>query len=302
MTGTCSVIRRRPTTTPVGMKRSLVVEFTKMHGAGNDFLVIDNRFFKFSEQELATIATRYCPRHLGIGADGLLALERGTDGADYRMRYRNADGSLGTMCGNGARCLAVFAEAAGLGTTAPLVFDTDAGRHLAAVHADRDEATIWLPEPHPDLSFTSERLANLDVIPVWTGTQHAVCFVPAVDEVDLPTLGRRIRFDEAFLPGGTNVDFVEIPRQESTTDAGRIRVRTYEKGVESETLACGTGALAAGLVSLVYYFPQAAEIEVSMPGGRLTVGVARSDDGRLSELTLRGPVATVFRGTFELQL
>ncbi len=283
------------------MNRSLVVEFTKMNGAGNDFIVIDNRFFKFTEDELARIAASYCRRHFGIGADGLLALEEGDNGADFRMRYRNADGSLGTMCGNGARCLAVFASRAGLDAPRHLVFDTDAGRYRVEVAPDHEEATIWLPEPLPELSLPRLHIADTEVIAVWTGTQHAVCFVQSVDDVNVTGIGPRIRSHDAFAPGGSNVDFVEIEGGDRRESVGRIRVRTYEKGVEAETMACGTGALAAGLAAFVDYFPHAREIEVSMPGGLLTVGVS-TDEGHVSKLSLRGPVQTVFRGTFELQV
>ena len=272
---------------------ALVVPFTKMSGAGNDFVVLDNRFLRFSDDELEEAARRWCPRRTGIGADGLLALDD-ADGADFRMRYRNADGSLGTMCGNGARCLARFAARAGLGRgdgdAVALDFETDGGPYRARVSGRAASGPVALDVPPArDLGPTD---GHPDVTRVWTGTEHAVVFVPDVDAADVATRGPALRRDPAFEPTGTNVDFVEV------AGPARLRVRTFEKGVEAETLACGTGAVASALAAHAAGRLGASdrhEVAVEMPGGTLTVGF---DDDRQS-VTLAGPAETVYEGTVE---
>ncbi|GAB5534648.1 MAG: diaminopimelate epimerase [Rubricoccaceae bacterium] len=273
----------------------LIVPFTKMDGAGNDFIVLDNRFLHFTPDELAALAERFCPRRTGIGADGLLALEDDPDAA-FRMRYRNADGSLGTMCGNGARCLARYAAEAGLGTrassTVALTFETDGGRYRAEVP---DTGDVQLDVPPPNGFSRADTEGDETVYRIWTGTEHAVLFVDAVDTVELATVGPRLRHDPAFAPTGTNVNAVQ------RIAADRIRVRTFEKGVEAETLACGTGALATALVSRLTDGVERTGrqlVAVEMPGGTLAVGF-RLVNGVPLDLTLSGPARTVYSGTLE---
>ena len=273
----------------------LIVPFTKMDGAGNDFIVLDNRFLHFTPDELATLAERFCPRRIGIGADGLLALEDDPD-ADFRMRYRNADGSLGTMCGNGARCLARFAAEAGLGArsedTVELTFETDGGRYRAEVP---DAGDVQLEVPPPQGFSRAAAAGEETVYRIWTGTEHAVVFVDEVASAELAEVGPRLRHDPTFDPTGTNVNVVE------RVAADRVRVRTFEKGVEAETLACGTGALAT---ALVHRLTDGVErtghqlVAVEMPGGTLTVGF-RLVNGVPLDLTLAGPAQTVYTGTLE---
>lgn len=280
----------------------LVVPFTKMNGAGNDFVVLDNRFLHFSDDELAALARRFCPRRTGVGADGLLALDDPEDGADadFRMRYRNADGSLGTMCGNGARCLARFAARAGLGAEADgvvhLAFDTDGGPYRARVEGYDPSGPVELDVPPPRDYGPAAVAGDERVLKVWTGTEHAVVFTGDVATADVAGDGPRLRRDPAFAPTGANVNFVEV------LDAGaraRVRVRTFEKGVEAETLACGTGAMASALAArLDGRVGEAARqtVAVEMPGGTLTVGF-RVDGEAVSDLTLAGPAETVYEGT-----
>jgi diaminopimelate epimerase len=278
------------------MQRLLVVEFTKMNGAGNDFVVLDNRFYAFSEAELAALARDLCRRTERVGADGLLALDHGTDGADFRMHYHNADGSRGTMCGNGARCLARFARAAGLDAD-PFVFDTDAGRLRADVPDDpAADVRLHLPPPR-DLRPLS--LGGLDATFVWTGTEHIVRFVRQAAAVDLVTIGPALRHDPCLAPRGANVNLVEVAGPD------RLRVRTYEKGVEAETRACGTGAMASALVAFYTGRVRHAPVAVEMPGGTLMVGFtwtpgAPAED--VSDLTLAGPAEATFRGTVEVDV
>jgi diaminopimelate epimerase len=264
-----------------------------MQGAGNDFIVLDNRFFHFSTEELARLARRFCPRRFGVGADGLLALdEPDRDGAHYRMRYHNADGSRAGMCGNGARCLARFARLAGLADER-LVFDAEAGRYRVDVPpAGEGGVRLFVPPPR---DFREVALADgRSVLFVWTGTQHVVQFVPDLEGVDPAAEAPPVRHDHAFAPAGTNVNFVQVLAED------RLAVRTFEKGVEAETLACGTGALAAAVVARLAGRSGASRFTVEARGGTLEVGFAASGDGEVVDLYLEGPAEVVFTGILEV--
>jgi diaminopimelate epimerase len=276
--------------------RRLVVEFTKMNGAGNDFIVIDNRFYHFSREELSGLARRYCPRRTGIGADGVLALEESSeDNVHFRMLYHNADGSIGSMCGNGARCLARYARAAGL-PEPTLRFETDAGLYSADV-PDSEEEPVRLHLPRPGGHRTVPELADHsgfdDPHYIWTGTEHLVVFVHSARDTPLQELGPPLRRDANLGPAGANVDFVEV------LAPGQLRVRTWEKGVEGETLACGTGATASAVVACLTGRVSGEAIRVHMPGGELTVGIHGPPQSPDS-LYLEGAADTVFRGTVEV--
>jgi diaminopimelate epimerase len=281
------------------MQRALVVEFTKMNGAGNDFIVIDNRFYHFSDEELQKFAVRYCPRRTGIGADGLLALNA-SDSADWRMRYVNADGSFGTMCGNGARCLARFARAAGIpasGERSGLPvnrFETDAGVYAASISPD-GLVRLFVPPPRAfraDVPMAAETPFPT-ACAVWTGTEHAVVFSDDVDRLELDRYGQRMRYSEALGAAGANVDYVQV------TGASGLKVRTWEKGVEAETLACGTGAVASALVAAHLGHVAGPDITVEMPGGKLNVGFS-GEPLNPTEVHLEGPAESVYRGTIEI--
>lgn len=277
-------------------RRALVVPFTKMNGAGNDFIVLDSRFLRFSDDELGALAAQFCPRRTGVGADGLLALDDALDDAledaHFRMRYRNADGSLGTMCGNGARCLARFAARAGLGDLegddVRLHFETDGGDYRATVPGRDASGPVTLAIP-PARDLEDAGLADRSVTRIWTGTEHAVLFVEDAREADVAAIGPAVRRDAAFEPTGTNVNFVEV------AGASRLVVRTFEKGVEAETLACGTGAVASAVVAHHAGRVAGRTVKVEMPGGVLEVGIG--PDGQPQ--TLAGPAETVFEGTLE---
>ncbi len=264
--------------------RKLVVEFTKMSGAGNDFVVIDNRFYHFSSDELCELARRVCRRRLDIGADGLLALEAaGSAEQHFRMRYVNADGAVGTMCGNGARCLARYAFDAGV-RHRPVRFMTDAGAYSAVV---LDESVRLLIPMYKDVSEIPADAAGPNRHFVWTGTEHLVVFCEAVELVDVLSLGERLRHTNP--PKGANVNFVEVSN-------GGLKIRTFEKGVEGETLACGTGATAAAVIARLTGRVSEDEVRVRMRGGDLLIGF--DSDGTLEYL--EGPAENVFRGTFEV--
>ncbi|MEM9998774.1 MAG: diaminopimelate epimerase [Bacteroidota bacterium] len=278
---------------------NLVVPFTKMNGAGNDFLVLDNRFLYFSDEELVALAQHYCPRRTGVGADGLLALNApAEEGADYRMRYVNADGSWARMCGNGARCLARFARDAGIeGQNGRLTFDADAGRYEAAV-PDNPEANVRLYVPPPRDLGTRTLADGTEVAYAWTGTEHAVVFVDDLNAVDVDARGTAIRQDPAFAPAGANANFVEVNERWARAKRAYLRVRTFEKGVEAETLACGTGALAAAVMAWHTRRVQATWIDVQMPGGTLQVQFQPG----FQDLTLSGPADTVYQGTLDVDV
>lgn len=278
------------------MSPSLVLEFTKMHGAGNDFLVLDNRWYRFSDDELSDLAATWCRRRYGVGADGLLALsEAEEEDVDYRMRYVNADGSWATMCGNGARCLARFALNADF-EGPELAFETDAGRYHATVSDERpDLVRLFVPEPRElELAVELEDGAPVHgdaVHYVDTGTGHLVAFVPDVTSVPVEEWALPLRNDARVHPPGANVNFVDV-------DNGVLRVRTYEKGVESETLSCGTGVLAAAVVAEETGKGTANPLTVETRGGTFAVGTQATSRGQ--ERYLEGPVVTVFRGSLQV--
>jgi len=217
------------------------VEFSKMSGCGNDFIIVDNRIAVVDEQDLERFIIAVCRRKQSVGADGLVLVENSAD-YDFQWRFFNSDGSRGEMCGNAARCAARYAHMKGI-AGAEMVFGTDVG----PVKARLNGHGVKLKMPRPkDLSL-DEPLpldqGTLQVNRINTGVPHVVVPVKDPDEVDVIALGRAIRNHAAFAPGGTNVNFVS-PLKNRT-----MRIRTYERGVEDETLACGTGAVAAALVT-----------------------------------------------------
>ncbi len=264
-----------------------------MSGAGNDFLVLDNRFYAFTADELSSIARRFCRRRISIGADGILALSNASvPDADIRMLYFNADGSRGTMCGNGARCLIAYAFEAGIGASGRISMQTDADIYVGSRVGD--DIKISLP---PDANYKQDVVvenAEYTFDYIWTGTEHAVCFVDDVSTVDVAEIGRRIRSHPSLGEMGANVDFVE-----ANPDTGVLHVRTFEKGVECETLACGTGAVASALVSIRRGYITSDVVAVEMAGGTLRVGVV-THEGVPTPTFLQGPATFVYRGTFEL--
>lgn len=267
--------------------------FTKMDGAGNDFVALDRRgCAPWSAAELAALAPRLCHRQHGIGADGVLVLSDATEpGVDFAMRYINADGTIGEMCGNGARCMAVFAHRVGAANET-MCFQTDAGLYRAAVSGEH--ATIDFPDIdavperrqtqgplHPGLSF--------DYLVV--GVPHAVMEVEDLDLFDVTDVGRAVRHDRAFAPRGTNANFI-CPEGDA-----RIHLRTYERGVEAETLACGTGSVAS---ACCVAWSRGARGEqrfwvIPTGGAELEIAFEATDTG-FRRVRLGGPARAVFTG------
>jgi len=217
------------------------ITFSKMSGSGNDFIIIDNRKRIVDEIELPKFIRSVCRRKMSVGADGLILIEP-SDKADFRWRFYNSDGSRAEMCGNGARCAARFAFVNGIAEQS-LSFETDAGIVTGQVKEDR--AKVKMPDPKDlrlDYALELENDA-LAVSSINTGVPHVVVMQDTVDDIDVFNLGRKIRNHKAYAPAGTNVNF--ICRQAPD----RLAIRTYERGVEDETLACGTGSIASALVS-----------------------------------------------------
>ncbi len=269
------------------------IGFTKMHGSGNDFVVIDN--LEGGREIGPEQVVRLCHRRFGIGADGVLLLEEpGDTGLDARMVYYNADGSRGEMCGNGARCFTAFALSRGLGSGKELRFMTDAGALTAAVTNGR--YTIQMRPPGDTKLDRTLELANgpATVHYTNTGVPHAVRFVDDIEAVDIRREGAELRYHAAFAPKGANANFVEI------RDDGTLLIRTYERGVEDETLACGTGVTAAGIVAhLIRGVPGPVQVNVRS-GDTLTVDFTVKGQREVENVLMTGPAATVFTGTIEL--
>lgn len=267
------------------------LDFIKMNGAGNDFILLDNRMgdFVLTPRQIA----RLCDRHRGIGADGLIALVPCVSGrADWAWLFYNSDGSAGEMCGNGARCFARFVRKT-LGLTRDFTFETGAGIITASFQGER--VTVNLTRPKDlrlnqslELASGPAMLHSLD-----TGVPHAVLYVPDADRAMVQTLGPEIRRHPHFGPRGTNVNFVQILGPNS------IRVRTFERGVEGETLACGTGVSASAMISARLH-PFTSPVKVQVQGGD-TLEVSFRDTGAgFDDVRLTGPADFVFAGHAEI--
>ncbi|GHC64568.1 diaminopimelate epimerase [Roseibacillus persicicus] len=269
----------------------MIISFTKMNGAGNDFVVLDNRdlAYNLSKEQIAFL----CDRHRGIGADGLLAAEP-TDGeADFRFRYYNADGGEAEMCGNGARCFGRF-TASLLPEPADVVsFETIAGTLSAKLIGEDVEVAMSDPfDMQAELAIEVEGL-SYPIHSVNTGVPHTVAFVPNLAELDVVKLGAAVRYHPHFAPAGTNANFAQV------IETGHIAIRTYERGVEGETLACGTGMVACALYHhLLTEAPSPIKVDVA-GGETLLIGFEKSGDDFVN-VTLTGPAVVTFTGEIEI--
>ena len=266
------------------------LSFTKMNGAGNDFIMLDNRDEKVA-LDPSSIAL-LCDRHRGVGADGVLAVEPPVQGADFRMRYYNADGGEAEMCGNGARCFARFVRRLDADKSV-ISFETLAG--IIRASFPDNEVCVAVSDPHSHRPPVSLEIngRTLEVHCVNTGVPHAVVFTDDVEAVDVSKDGAALRYHPAFAPKGTNANFVQVLSLES------IAIRTYERGVEGETLACGTGVCAA---ALLHHFRtrSPSPVHVKVRGGdTLQVAFEASERG-FRNVTLTGPADFVFDGTISL--
>jgi diaminopimelate epimerase len=261
--------------------------FFKMHGGGNDFVLIDHREPQIPEQEFSRFAQRVCAPKVGVGADGLILIEA-SERADFRWRFFNADGSEAEMCGNGARCAARFAVLHGM--AAPrLAFETMAGLIAAEVQDRQVEVTmVGVEDLRLNLSIPLEK-GHLCGHFLRVGVPHVAVPVDNLDEVPIRRWGREIRYHRLFEPAGTNVNFVKIK------DLHNLAVRTYERGVEDETLACGTGAVASAIIS-ARLGKTASPVAVHTRGGEmLTVSFELTGD-RITHVLLKGDALVVYQG------
>lgn len=268
------------------------LSFTKMNGAGNDFVMLDNR--KLSLSLSKTQIEQLCDRHRGIGADGLLCVEPATEGGDFKMRYYNADGGEAEMCGNGARCFGRYVNRLHDDKLKQIKFETMAG--MISAEFEGDQVRINMSAPHSLKLAQSLPVAgtNLTVHSVNTGVPHAVVFVDDLENVPVIEWGAGLRYHEAFKPKGTNANFAKV------IAPGSISIRTYERGVEGETLACGTGMVAC---ALIHHELTGAPSPVSVlvkGGDTLKVGFDEPKKSEYTNVTLFGPADFVFQGTVQL--
>lgn len=271
--------------------------FTKMQGGGNDFIIIDNRTNMAALKNGKEAARRLCHRKFGIGADGLILIENPDatlPTTHFRWRFFNADGSEAEMCGNGARCAARFAHLSQI-APAQMRFQTLAGTIEAEVLMDSNQVRIRLSEPKnlkTDISLPLDG-QSVTVHYIDTGVPHTVLFVSDIKNAPVLTSGRAIRYHNEFQPKGTNVNFVQV------LSPFEITIRTYERGVEDETLACGTGATASAILSAIKGLCKP-PVQVKTQGGDvLTIDFILTPD-TVREVFLTGPAMVVFDGRIRI--
>ncbi len=258
------------------------IEFSKYQGTGNDFILLDNRThnYRLTQTEVAAL----CHRRFGIGADGLMLLESAPE-ADFRMVYYNADGGVSTLCGNGSRCMVAFARKLGLVCSGTVRFEAADGLHDARM----------LPDGQVALQMADVTAIATDATGIFldTGSPHYILWTENADSEPVDSKGRETRYDSRFAPGGTNVNFVERRSKD-------LYVRTYERGVEAETLSCGTGVTAAAIAASgtdLGYF----DIPVETPGGWLRVQYEKTGPETATHICLTGPAQLVFEGAIDLE-
>lgn len=260
-----------------------MIHFEKFHGAGNDFILIDNR------QNNIILTNKlifdFCHRRFGVGADGLIELLPSLEeGINYKMKYYNSDGEEGSFCGNGGRSFVAFANFLGL-CEQKISFEATDGIHQAEILSlEGDSWQISLQMKDIDiLKKLDDNEYFLD-----TGSPHAIIFVYKTDLVDVEGMGKMVRHQERFAPEGTNVNFV-------SAEKGIISVRTYERGVEAETFSCGTGVTASAIAAADYYNLSENIIPVQTQGGNFTVQFEKNNQ-IYQNIRLNGPVKRVFSG------
>jgi len=265
--------------------------FSKIHGSGNDFIVIDHRN-KILEKWPPHFVQHLCKFHTGIGADGLLLLEH-SEKADFRMRFFNSDGYEAEMCANGSRCICYFAYKKGI-VEKEFIFEAMDGNHKASIENESKVKVevLWNQKIEKrtvpsDFNFPANvQFKNY----LNTGVPHLVLQCSDIDRVDVEEIGNNLRFHQYYAPAGTNVNFVEVLKND---DELKLKVRTFERGVDAETLSCGSGVTAS---ALSYFNPhlKADYIKINTPGGELTVFITKKQDS----IFLLGPVKIVYEGNY----
>ena len=257
----------------------MILHFYKYQGCGNDFILLDNRgnTINLNAQQIK----KMCDRHFGIGADGLMLLENVT-GYDFKMVYYNSDGNQSSMCGNGGRCITAFANRLHIIKDKAYFLAID-GEHLSLI--DREIISlkmndVFAIEKHPDYYFLN------------TGSPHVVKWVENMDDYNVFEEGKKIRYSESYTStGGTNVNFIQKKNH-------ALSIRTYERGVENETLACGTGVTAAALVNALVNNSNSNSCHVISLGGNLSVDYKKQTDNSFTDIWLKGPAEFVFEGDY----
>lgn len=259
------------------------IHFYKYHGTGNDFILIDDREAQFpaSKELIASM----CDRHFGIGGDGLILLGN-SSGFDFGMTYFNSDGNESSMCGNGGRCMIAFADFLSLIAEKAYFLAADGAHQGVITGKEGNSCQVRLQMR----DVVEVRHAGGDYF-IDTGSPHFVRFAVGIDDHDILGTGRQIRYSEEFSPGGANVDLVELEKD-------GLYVRTYERGVEDETLSCGTGVTAAALAYAEHHGMQSGSVKVRTRGGRLHVSWKKTGHG-FGDIWLEGPATRVFSGTFK---
>lgn len=261
------------------------IPFYKYQGTGNDFVVIDQRQEKYIDPTNVALINSLCDRRFGIGADGLMLLsESEKSDADFTMTYFNADGNIGSMCGNGGRCLTAFAQSKNIFKT-HCVFDAVDGLHEANFNADE---TVSLKFIDVDTVEIGDGFFVLD-----TGSPHYIVFVEDLNDINVFENGQQIRYSERFTKAGINVNFCQI------MGTHKLRIATYERGVENETFSCGTGIIATVLAYSVKT-GNVSTVEVETKGGNLSVAFNKIDKTRFNNIWLTGPAVKSFEGFVEV--
>lgn len=263
------------------------IPFFKMSGSGNDFILIDNREKLVDESGLSEMINKVCQRKMSVGADGFILVEN-SDVVDFKWRFFNSDGSIAEMCGNGARCAARFAFLTGIAGK-ELSFETDAGIVTAAITGHG--VKIKMPDPKDiktDYIIELEK-GPLSVNSVNTGVPHVVVLVDKLDRIDVVNQGREIRYCKSFAPAGTNVNFISLQND------GSMGVRTYERGVEDETLACGTGSV-AGAVIMAFKEKLDSPVRVLTKSGVFLNIFFNKNNSHFADVYLEGDARVVYSG------
>lgn len=263
------------------------IRFFKMSGAGNDFIVIDNRLGIIDHDNCIEFVEKVCRRGLSVGADGVILIGK-SDKANFKWHFFNADGSEAEMCGNGARCAARFAFLEGIAGE-KLSFETLAGIIHAEVLGHR--VKLEMSRPHGlelDIRLPIEG-KDYTVNFINTGVPHAVKFVQEIENYDILKMGKDIRFHPHFQPAGANANFIIV------RDRSHIEIRTYERGVEDETLACGTGSVAAALISAVKGFVDS-PVNLRTKGGSVLTVHFDKDGSDFKKVSLEGEARVIYEG------
>ncbi len=263
------------------------ITFYKLSGSGNDFIIIDNRNKVVDEEDLPDFVAKVCRRKMSVGADGFI-LVQDSDSVDFKWRFFNSDGSQPEMCGNGARCVARFAYLNGIAGP-KMSFETIAG--IVSAEVKNERVKIKMTDPADlKVNYTLElENGRLSLSSVNTGVPHVVVAVDNLDDVEVVKLGREIRFHERYAPSGTNVNFI-CPQKDGT-----VAVRTYERGVEDETLACGTGSVAAAVVAASRSGTKS-PINVMTRSGESLCVYFKEKEGKFYDTYLEGDARIIYKG------